>query len=53
MDNSEMAILSMEPVKWIITLHNNYCLILYSISCRHSRNAATASNQMLHVLLSF
>ena len=31
-DNSNMATLSMEPRKQIITLHNNYS---YSISCRH------------------
>ena len=35
MDNSNMATLSMEPRKWIITLHNNYWLTSYSISCRH------------------
>ena len=35
MDNFNMAILSMEPRKWIITLHNNYCLTSHSISCRH------------------
>ena len=32
MDNANMATLSMEPRKQIITLHNNYS---YSISCRH------------------
>ena len=36
MDNSNIMILSMEPRKWIITLHNNYCLTSYSISCRHT-----------------
>ena len=40
-----MVTLSMEPRKQIITLHKNYCLTSYSISCRHivdSRNVATA-----------
>ena len=31
-----MDILSMEPRKWIITLHNNYCLTSYSSSYSHS-----------------
>ena len=35
MENSNMAMLIMEPSKQIITLHNNYCLSSYSISCRH------------------
>ena len=34
-DNYSMAMLSMEPRKWIIALHNNYSLTSYSISCRH------------------
>ena len=35
MDNSSMAMLSMEPRKQIITPHNNYCLTSYAISYRH------------------
>ena len=34
-DNSKVAMLSMEPKKQIITLHNYYCLISNSISCWH------------------
>ena len=32
---SNMAMLSMEPRKQIITLYNNYYLTSYTISCRH------------------
>ena len=35
MDSSNMATLSMEPRKQIITLQNNYYLTSYSVSCRH------------------
>ena len=35
MDNSIIAMSSMEPRKRIITLHNNYCLTSYSIICKH------------------
>ena len=42
-----MVMLSMEPRKWIITLHNSYCLTSYSISFigifLDNRNAAIAS----------
>ena len=34
MDNHDVMALSMKPRKRIITLHNNYCLTSYSISCR-------------------
>ena len=54
MDNSIMAMSSMELRNRIITFHNNYCpLIRSSISISFdSKNAATATNQMLRVLLS-
>ena len=45
-DNSDMVMLIIEPTVWIITLHKNYYLTSYLISCRHfhdSRNAATSS----------
>ena len=43
MDSSNMAMLSMEPRKQIITFQNNYYLTSYSVSCRESKNAATDS----------
>ena len=50
MDNSNLAMLSIQPRKWIITLHNNYCSTCCSISYKHNillllvtRNSATAS----------
>ena len=53
MDNSNMAMLSMEPKKRIISLYSNYCLTSYSISCRHITYMMLQllANQMLHVLL--
>ena len=36
MDNSKLATLSMGPRKWIITLHSNYRLTSFSMSCRHT-----------------
>ena len=45
-DNSNMAMLSMKPRKWIITLHNHYSLTLIQSAVGillDSRNAETAS----------
>ena len=46
MDNSNISILSVEPGKWIIILHNKYCspLIQSAVDILlDSRNIATAN----------